>query len=302
MTSAVRNNCFAYLTTRRIGVQACVVYHWSGLSRTWERTLTDEHEEKNATNPQQAWNAVSAAYLAGKEGADSVDYGPLCPTERELRLLADLVGEVRGLDVLDAGCGGGENAISLAQSGAAVTAVDFSGSQLDHAVRAAYEAGVQVDFHCAEIEGLSWLPAASQDLVLCTQVLLYVERPQRALAAFRRVLRPGGWLIASMDHPFRSCFYDEDEDELTNYAERSYFGNEPRNWLFDGTATIMRSYDHPVSAWVELLREAGLPLRRLLEPPTPPEILDELFPEDGPLASLRNVPHTLILVAGGEDA
>jgi hypothetical protein len=105
-----------------------------------------------------------------------------------------------------------------------------------------------------------------------------------------------------MDHPFRTCFYDEDEEGLTNYAERSYFSPVPRNWLFDGTATVMRSYDRPVSEWVDMLRMEGLPLRRLLEPQAPESIVDELFPEDGPLASLRNVPHTLILAAGGEDA
>ncbi len=42
------------------------------------------------------------------------------------------------------------------------------------------------------------LPAASFDRVLCGWGLFLFPEPQRALAEFHRVLRPGGWLVATM--------------------------------------------------------------------------------------------------------
>lgn len=245
-----------------------------------------------------SWNQVSAAFLEGRIAEDSIDYGPLCPLEDELHVIRDAVGDVDGLDVLDAGCGGGENAVRFAKLGADVIALDFSDRQLDHARQVAAEAGVDIRFIHSDVTTLKGVADASLDLVLSAHVLPYVREILPALDAFRRVLRPGGRLIASMDHPVRSCFMDEDTSQLTNYVERSYWSAEPRRWMFDGTTTTMQSYDRTVGQWADLLPRAGLRLLRLLEPQTPVDVLDQVFPEDGPLAGLRHIPHTLILVAG----
>lgn len=252
---------------------------------------------------QQAWNQVSDAFLRDRSLSGSIEYGPLCPLEDELRLIADVVGDLSGLAVLDAGCGGGENAVRFARMGADVTALDFSERQLARAREVASEAGVAIRFVLGDIESLAEVTPASQDLIFSANAFPYIEDIRRALASCGRVLKPGARLIASLDHPFRSCFYDTASDdaassELTNYAEQSYFDSSARLWRFDGTATTMRSYDRPVGHWIDMLRDAGLPLIRLLEPLVPPDILDVHFPIDGPLASLRNIPHTLILVAG----
>src|SRR5262249_55968913 len=52
--------------------------------------------------------------------------GPLC---------ARLLGDVRGLDVIDVGCGTGRHALALCALGARVTAVDFSDGMLARAQR-----------------------------------------------------------------------------------------------------------------------------------------------------------------------
>ena len=48
-------------------------------------------------------------------------------------------------------------------------------------------------------------PDASQDHILCTEVLEHVPNPETALAEIRRVLRPGGVLIGSV--PARSLIW-----------------------------------------------------------------------------------------------
>src|SRR5688572_20401946 len=47
----------------------------------------------------------------------------------------ELLGEVRGLEVLDLGCGTGRHALWLAAAGARVTALDFSEGMLAEALR-----------------------------------------------------------------------------------------------------------------------------------------------------------------------
>ena len=244
---------------------------------------------------QQAWNEVSAEYNDGRQDvASSISYGPLCPSDHELQLLGDLT----GLAVLDAGCGGGQNAIRFSLLGANVTALDFSQEQLAHARRTASAQDVKIKFLHTDVETLGGVPDDSVDLIFAANVLPYVERVDVAFASIRRALKPEGRFVVSLDHPLRTCFIDDESSGLTNYPERSYFSKEPRIWPFDGTGTVMRSFDRSTGEWVDRLRAAGIPLIRLLEPPVPQDVLDDLFPADGPLASLRNIPHTLILVAG----
>ena len=150
---------------------------------------------RDRRDTQRAWNEVSAAFLEGRHTVGSIDYGPLCSLEGELRLMDEAVGEMRGLSVLDAGCGGGQNAVCFAQQGAHVTALDFSEPQLDHARTLAKDADVKIRFLLSDVESLAGVPNASQDLVFCANVLPYVTRVDHALKAFRRVLprqRPPG--------------------------------------------------------------------------------------------------------------
>jgi SAM-dependent methyltransferase len=65
---------------------------------------------------------------------------------------------------------------------------------------AAEYVGVDVANPAAELEGtVEHLPVedASYDVVLCTQVLEHSEDPRRAVAELRRVLAPGGRVLAS---------------------------------------------------------------------------------------------------------
>ncbi len=205
--------------------------------------------------------------------------------------------DVNGLTILDAGCGGGQNAVRFAQMGATVIATDISLRQLDHARNAAQAAGVELQLVCSDLATLKSVSSNSVDLVFCANALPYIEKVGPVLQSFRRALLPAGRLIASMDHPLRACFHDAETSELTNYPEQDYFSAEPRHWLYDGAVVQMTSYERTIGDWTDALRHAGFLLQRIVEPQAPAHILDDFFPEDGALASLRNIPHTLILIA-----
>ena len=102
------------------------------------------------------------------------------------------------IDIVDVGAGTGGFAVSLAAVGHRVTVVDPSPDALAAARWRAAEAGVtltEVQGEAGDLPALVGEPAkgeAGADLVICHNVLEYVDSPPTALAAIARVLRPGG--------------------------------------------------------------------------------------------------------------
>jgi S-adenosylmethionine-dependent methyltransferase len=106
--------------------------------------------------------------------------------------VADGVGE---LDVLDLGGGTGGDAVRLALLGHRVTVVDPSPDALASLHRRGVEAGLEPGVHGIQGDAtdlLEHVQPASFDLVICHEVLEYVDDPGEALSAVATVLRPGG--------------------------------------------------------------------------------------------------------------
>lgn len=248
---------------------------------------------------QSAWNRASRFYQRNQPlSTAQVHYGPWAPTEDTLQLLGDL----RGRHVLELGCGGGQSCVTMVKQGATVIGVDFSEAQLGHAQQLAAkqltpELALKLRFIHGDAGRLSEIASESIDLVLSVNTFQYVADIARVLHECGRVLCREGQLICTVDHPLRTCFVDEEADELAIYPIRSYFNDEPMRWQFPESGAWMVSYHHTLAEWIDLLTAAGLQLQRLLEPPPPTELADELWPLDGPLAELRHVPQTIIFVA-----
>ena len=102
------------------------------------------------------------------------------------------------LDIVDVGAGTGGFAVSMASLGHRVTVVDPSPDALAAARWRAAEAGVtltEVQGEATDLPALVGEPGTGgggADLVICHNVLEYVDSPSAALAAVGRVLRPGG--------------------------------------------------------------------------------------------------------------
>jgi ubiquinone/menaquinone biosynthesis C-methylase UbiE len=169
---------------------------------------------------RRAWDQAAAHYQqAIAEPRSLVHYGPWVPAEAELQLL----GDVRGLAILELGCGGGQCAVAFAQQGAQVTGVDVSAAQLHYAQERAAAAGVAVTFVAASAANLVGFADGAWDLVFAVYALPYVTPLEQCLAECWRVLRPGGRLVFSLDHPVRDCFFDAQEQELVLYPVHDYF-------------------------------------------------------------------------------
>ncbi len=110
-----------------------------------------------------------------------------------------LAGDVTGRRILDADCGSGPLFAALRDRGAVVSGFDASSGMLALARR---RLGDGADLRVADLGGPLPYPDDAFDDVVASLVLHYLEDWGPAPAELRRVLRPGGRLIASVDHPF----------------------------------------------------------------------------------------------------
>ncbi len=135
---------------------------------------------------------------------------------------ADLDGEARFVAsllrsparVLEAGCGTGRVAVSLAQLGHTLTGVDLDASMLTEARRDALRVGADVRWLQADlIELPQVLPCEQFDLVVAAgNVLVYLTPGTEAavVAAMAGALAPGGLLVSGfvLDRHVSSADYD----------------------------------------------------------------------------------------------
>ena len=110
-----------------------------------------------------------------------------------------LVGDVRGLTVLDLGCGTGRHALGLATGGAKVHALDFSPAMLERARRKAE--GMNVVFQVYDLTTPLPFAAASFDGIVCGLVVDHIADLAAFFREMRRVCRPTGWAVVSVIHP-----------------------------------------------------------------------------------------------------
>ena len=110
--------------------------------------------------------------------------------ETWIRPAFERLGDVRGLRVLDYGCGHGMAAVVLARRGGRVTAFDLSGGYLAEARRRAEANGVGIEFVEADGEHLPFADSCF-DRIWGNAVLHHLDLPTAA-HELARVLRPGG--------------------------------------------------------------------------------------------------------------
>lgn len=97
-------------------------------------------------------------------------------------------------DWIDVGCGSGHFSRILARRGATVLGIDGSPAMIEAA--RAFPAPPRQRYKLQRIEDLEG-QEAQFDGVLCLSVLEYLEDPPATFAAIVRMLKPGGYLIAS---------------------------------------------------------------------------------------------------------
>jgi ubiquinone/menaquinone biosynthesis C-methylase UbiE len=158
-----------------------------------------------------------------------------------------LMVNVRGLRILDAGCGTGRHAVPLAQKGAIVTAIDFSHGMLTKA--RAKPGADDVGFQQHDLQ--TPLPFANNqfDRVISSLVIDHIADLAGFFRELRRVCRPDGFVLITVMHPalmlrgVQACFTDPET----------------------GTLTLPDSQSHLTSDYVTAILKAGFSIKQMKE-------------------------------------
>lgn len=178
-----------------------------------------------------------------------------------------VLGPVTGLRVLDAGCGPGLYAEELVAAGADVVALDAS-AEMVRLARGRLGPGTPVLRHDLN-EPLSMLADASFDRVVSALVWHYVDARVAALRELHRVLRPGGAVVISCEHPTAHWLHHGG----------SYFAVEANVEHWRSLDVTMPSWRLPLSALCDEFAEGGFVIERIVEP-QPVERAREVDPEE----------------------
>lgn len=182
--------------------------------------------------------------------------------------MIDLAGDVDGHRILDAGCGSGPLAAALSERGAIMTGFDSSSAMIALARR---RLGPGADLHLADLGEPLPFSDDSFDDVVSSLVLHYLQDWSAPLAELRRVLKPGGRLILSVNHPTVSVVTHPEDDY---FAVRQY----SEDFEFDGEPAVLTFWHRPLHAMINALVSAGFRLVTVSEPPPSPDTPHDLLP------------------------
>lgn len=225
-----------------------------------DRDLTSDHVRRSRAR----WDANSAEYQ--RKNAPLLDlpflgWGLWHRPESELQVL----GDVRGKDILELGCGGAQWSIALAhQEGARPVGLDASIAQLRFARPLMARHGVTVPLVHADAEHLPFQDA-SFDVVFCDFGAMFFADPYRTVPEAARVLRPDGLLAFTTTTPFAEICWSDRSRKFEETLQREYFGLHAIYAPEDDVTIFVLPYGE----WVRLFRQNGLVVEDLIEQPPP---------------------------------
>lgn len=163
-------------------------------------------------------------------------------------------GRIRG-DVLDAGCGLGDNAVFLASLGYRVTAVDAASTAIQQAIERSR--GADIEFAVADATSLSGYEGRF-DTLLDSALFhtLDADGRRRYAAALHRAARPGAWLdmlcFAAVPGGMPEPLSVPEQTVRQVLTEAGWVVTELRQTVYWGVAEATRSFLAKAGARVEV--------------------------------------------------
>ena len=196
-------------------------------------------------------------------GAGAAEYAEHARTDEiylqyERPTIRALAGDVRGLSVLDVGCGPGDHIEWLLDQGASrVVGIDGSSEMVEICHRRF------PSIECRRVdlcEKLAFAADRSFNLVMSSLAIHYIRDWSILLTETYRVLGPGGRIVLSTHHPFSPLVMQL----VTNYFETVLVSDR---FQIGSRLMDVRYYHRPLAAVLTPFSEAGFRIARLSEPP-----------------------------------
>lgn len=195
----------------------------------------------------------------------------------EWRTLQRMLPDFTDKQVLDLGCGYGWHCLYAAQNGARrVVGVDISKKMLEKAREQCFDE--RIEYVCAPIEDIEY-PAGTFDIILSSLAFHYVADFAGTANKISAMLKPGGRLVFSAEHPVftaqgkQDWIYGENGSKLYFPVDR-YFDEGAREAVFLGERVV--KYHRTLTAYYQALTDAGLRVVELAEPKPDDKMLAEV--------------------------
>ena len=257
---ALRTENYTHNIIQKVGI---VNYH--------SKIVKDEQVDLSDT--KEKWEETSMSWLKiySKNDEDKGD------PSREFIVdpaLWGQLGEIKGLRILDAGCGNGYLSRQLAKKGAQVVGVDISKDFIEFCKKREELEHLGCEFFIGSLTELSFLESESFDLVVSNIVMVDVQDYLTAFKEINRVLKKKGRFVWSNLHPvfagLNQIFYRLPFDTPRN-EERLFLMIDR---YFDSGAVLMSwskmkpiwQFHRTLQEYSQALYKAGFYIRELIEP------------------------------------
>ncbi len=224
------------------------------------------------SSARRAAPAVANDYDGFAEAYSAENESSLLNAYYERPAMLALAGDVASRRILDVGCGSGPLFAALRDRGAVVTGFDKSTGMLELARR---RLGSGADLRVADLGNPLPFPDGAFDDVVASLVLHYLEDWSAPLAELRRVLKPGGRLFVSVEHPFAITLMHREAGRKADYFATS---NRTEEYNFGGQTALLSLWDRPLHAMTSAFTAAGFRIAIISEP-EPVPAARELFPD-----------------------
>jgi len=212
----------------------------------------------------------------------------------EVPYILELIGDVRGKRVLDAGCGGGFYSLLLSEKGAKVLGIDGSEEMIKIAKEKASRKMLDAKFMVGDVSDLK-IEDGAFDLVLSTLVLMDVKELDKAISELVRVTRNEGEILISVQHPILTAgdWERESGQKLFRKLDNYFMERELEAvWENEKKERVSFKYYHrSLQAYTQPFLERGCVLTHLIEP-HPHEAYKILNPRE--YEDTRRIPHFVL--------
>jgi SAM-dependent methyltransferase len=236
---------------------------------------TPSSQSEHNRQTRDAYDRLAAVWAA------TTDDGPWNGHLERPALRSLVPANLAGAVVLDAGCGAGAQAEWLLGQGAEVIGADLSPRMIEEARHRCQGRG---RFLVADLAEPLPLEPRSLDGITCSLALHYLRDWSVPLRSFAAALRPGGWAVISLDHPFAPPLPSQ---------QGGYFDTElvTDTWRKADVEVTQRFWKRPLSAVANAFADAGFGIDRIAEPRPSPAAL-ERYPAE--LADIADIPNFIV--------